>query len=299
MTFKVAGIDAGGTSLRIRLADHKGDLALDLHGAASPDLGPESLKSLLKANKNQLAQVQVIYAGIAGISRQGMKERWHDELTKLFPDARLNLVPDYHIAFYGAVHDFGILAIAGTGSVVYGEHKQAKCRVGGRGWEWGDWGSGAWITAELLRRALNALDGLGERAKLIDAICSEMKTDDPIELCDRARQMCLSNGRGFLVPLAISSAQAGDRDAVAMIEAAADWLFKQVKAAATRLEFGRQQEFPVATVGGLWESGQLILEPFTNLLKSEYPNARVTAPLAPPIEGATRQALALLEGAAH
>jgi glucosamine kinase len=289
----VAGIDAGGTNVRIRFVDQAGDVALDLKGAPSADLGPESLKNILDANPIGQAEVRAIYAGIAGISRSKMRERWTAELKLLFPNAVSELVPDYLIAYHGAIKDFGILVIAGTGSVIYGEYK-GKCQVGGRGWEWGDWGSGAWITSELLRSSLLALDGLSKRTAIVEAIAAELGTSEVLQFCDKARQLSQSNGRGFLVPLALRLAQAGDQDAVALFKNAGEWLAKQVEAAAGRVGFERSQEFPVATVGGLWECGPIILKPFDHELKGKYPNAQVRQPIASPIEGAARQALLLL-----
>src|SRR5262249_37179408 len=154
------------------------------------------------------------YAGVAGLSPQGMQARWASELKNLFPKTTINLVPDYLIAFHGAIAGFGILAIAGTRSVIYGENQGKTCRIGGRGWGWGDWGSGSWITSEVLRFALNALDGMSERTKLVVDICAELGTDDPAELGNRARQLCQNKGRGFLVPLVSNCAEAGDQDAL-------------------------------------------------------------------------------------
>jgi glucosamine kinase len=290
----VVGIDAGGTSLRIRFVDQSGLVVLDLTGQASSDLGPEGLRPLMAARENSQSNVCAVYAGIAGISRQGMKQRWNDELKSLFPDAALGLGPDYLIAFHGAIRDVGILVIAGTGSVVYGEYKD-KCRVGGRGWEWGDWGSGAWITSELLRLTLSTLDGLTEPSVLSEAVCAELGTNEPIGFTDRARQLCLSKGRGFLVPLALSCAKAGNPDALKIFSTAGEWLSRQVLVAAERLGFGKMQKFPVATVGGLWECGEMILKPFCQSIEQKYPNVLVTSPLASPIDGAIRQALLLAD----
>lgn len=291
MSVLVLGIDAGGTSIRIRCADERGDLVLDLEGAASADLGPDGLKNLLSQREIARQDVRNVYAGVAGLSRHGMQARWASELGDLFPQATVNLVPDYLIAFYGAIAEFGILVIAGTGSVIYGETQGKKCRIGGRGWEWGDWGSGSWITSEVLRFTFNALDGVSERTKLVNDVCTELGTDDPGELGNAARQLCQSKGRGFLVPLVSSSAKAGDRDALEVFYVAAFWLCQQVESAARQLGFDHTQKFPVAVTGGLWECGGIILNPFSEHLKLNFPNACITLPHASPIDGAVRQAL--------
>lgn len=291
MSVLVLGIDAGGTSIRIRCADEKGSLVLDLEGAASTDLGPDGVKNLLSQKEIARQDVRNVYAGVAGLSRQGMQARWASELGDLFPKATVNLVPDYLIAFYGAITEFGILVIAGTGSVIYGETQGKKCRVGGRGWEWGDWGSGSWITSEVLRLTFNALDGLSERTTFVNDVCMELGTEDPSELGNRAQQFCQSKGRGFLVPLASSSAKAGDREALNIFDSAAIWLCKQAEAAANQLGFNHSQNFPIAVAGGLWECGEIIINPFSQHLNQKFPNACVTSPHASPIDGAVRQAL--------
>jgi N-acetylglucosamine kinase-like BadF-type ATPase len=283
--------------VRIRLASETGEALADKQGAASADLGPEKLAQLLSGVEPSTGEVRVVCAGIAGISRKGMQERWTKELSQLFPNALLKLVPDYLIAFHGALTGPGILVIAGTGSVIYGEHEGKNCQIGGRGWEWGDWGSGAWITAEMLRLTLKALDGLEERTKLVDAICSALDTEEPRELGVRARNKCESEGRGFLVPLALKSATNGDDQAVGLISDAAHWLAKQAEAAAKRLAFSKDDDFPVATVGGLWECGQVMIQPFSNYLQKRHPRSSVVSPTAAPIEGAISQALAALKQA--
>jgi N-acetylglucosamine kinase-like BadF-type ATPase len=287
----VAGIDAGGTSLRIRFASEDGKTVAELQGRACVDYGPENVSQLIASADISARDVQVVYAGVAGISRQGMRQRWSDELKRIFPHASITLVPDYITAFHGAISDFGILVIAGTGSIVYGEYRGKQARVGGRGWEWGDWGSGVWITSELLRGTLNSLDGLAQRTKLVDSVCAHFGTDEPLALLEQARRLCEEQGRGFLVPVLQTCAQSGNHDALDLFDKAAKWLAEQVKAAGRQIGFSKDDHFPVATVGGLWDCGQFIVGPFARYLHESYPNASIDKPRSAPLEGAMRQAI--------
>ena len=296
---RVVGIDAGGTSVRIVVADAiTGQRLAETHASAREDGLPaldEPLREALTSARSDVAAIRSVCAGITKITRTGRAEAWEQVLAGLFPQARVEVVPDFVIALWGAVGGAGIVVIAGTGSVVYGEDTVGNSvRVGGRGWEYGDEGSGAAITTDLLRRTLRALDGMADSTALTEAVCEHLQTRDPADLAERARRRAEGEGRGFLVPLVLQRAQAGDSDAANLFVGAAGWLALHVRAAATLLGFGNEA-FTVATVGGLWEAGNLILQPFSQVLERWLPQGRVVAPLAPPGIGAARRAAHLLQ----
>jgi N-acetylglucosamine kinase-like BadF-type ATPase len=310
----VVGIDAGGTSVRVLVADaYAGEALGEARGPARPDGGPDALGPLVTrafagSPASRVAGVRAVCAGITKVSRAGVANAWQAELARLFPDAAatqgaIEIVPDFVIAFAGATGGVGVLIIAGTGSVAYGEDgRGGTVRVGGRGWEYGDEGSGAHLTGDLMRRALRALDGIDAPTPLTDAVCAHLGevSGDAGAAAERARQRAQQDGRGFLVPLALERARAGDAEAQNLFVGAAGWLAAMVGAVAGRLDFRpvgggdpAAAPFPVATVGGLWEAGDLIHEPFNRLLRRRLPGAQVIAsPRATPVEGAVRRAVA-------
>jgi N-acetylglucosamine kinase-like BadF-type ATPase len=272
------GIDAGGTSVRVL---RSGQTEPERY-AASASGGPEALSELRDA------AVTSVCAGITKISRGGVKEHWEEALTAAFPNAKRRIVPDYLIAFHGAIPEgVGLMVVAGTGSVVYGEDGLGNAlRVGGRGWEFGDEGSGSHLSTELIKRTLRGLDGLSEISPLQESVCELLKTSEPAILGEKARRCFETDGRGFLVPLILEKARSGDREAIDLFVGAAGWLARLTRAAAERLALPTDAPLAIATVGGLWETGNFLHDPFVEVLSRWLPNAQVQLPQRQPVDGA-------------
>lgn len=292
----VLGIDAGGTSLRLVFAERtSGQRIAEVEGVASPDGGPEALIPLVSSLFSHIAgssNVVAVCAGITKFTREGVVARWEQTLSEIFPTAAHLVVPDYVIAFHGALSEgLGLTVVSGTGSVVYGEDGVGgTIRVGGRGWEYGDEGSGAHLTAESIRRTLRALDGMEEKTPLAEAICQFLGTTEPALLAELARQRAATDGRGFLVPLILERAQGGDSEAVNLFVGAAGWLAAWVRSAYRQLDFRDTSSVSIATIGGMWSAGELITTPFTQVIHRWIPQATVHLPEDSPVGGAIRMA---------
>ena len=291
----VVGIDAGGTRVRVALADARGGAVVaEDQAPALPDGGPGSAVSVLAGILTGMPPCSpclAVCAGIAKATRAGVMGAWERELKALLPDAVFVGVPDYQIAYHAAiVGETGVLVVAGTGSVSYAERGGATVRVGGRGWDYGDEGSGAWLTTDLVRRTLRALDGLGPASTLTTSVCDELGARQPSALAEAARARSQSEGRGFLVPLALARAKAGDSEAVDLFVGAAGWLALLARTAAHRLEFSKEAIFPVATAGGIWNAGDLVRLPFDVVLRRSFPHMFLQRGTATPVQGAVRLA---------
>lgn len=268
-------------------------------GPSAADGGPEALIPLVRQAELPAANVVSVCAGITKVTRAGVAADWEAALHTLFPGAVVQVVPDFAIAFRGAIPDgVGVAALAGTGSVIYGEDgRGGAVRVGGRGWEFGDEGSGAWLTTEAVRRTLRAVDGLEEISSLQERVAAALGGGDAGVLGEAARRRAADEGRGFLVPLIAAAAQEGDREALDLFVGAAGWLGAQVRAAVERLTFHAGAPIPVATVGGLWQIGDPLLHPFTRVLsrfaaRCHPAGLTPVAPDAAPVVGALRLASA-------
>ena len=291
----IVGIDAGGTSVRIAIADRvTGAIRAQAQDAADADGGPDAALRLWNAMRVRdaapPASVASVCAGITKITRTGVRERWENALTATFPGASVRVVPDYVTAFHGAIPGGrGIIVIAGTGSVAYGEDGAgAAVRVGGRGWEYGDEGAGSHLTTEIMRRALRMLDGMAPPTPLNDALCALLATRDPAALGEIARQRSEIEGRGFLIPFLLRRAHEGDPEAINLFTGAAGWLAALVRAVHARLGFAPTDPISLSPLGGLWEAGDLIRLPFQHLLTRWLPAATLSPPDAPAVIGATR-----------
>jgi glucosamine kinase len=292
----IIGIDAGGTSIRFEARDSTGALMEEGKCEAAPDGGPEPLTELLAPLLS--LPILSIVAGITKVSRTGVVARWEGHLRQQFPAAtHLQVLPDYAIALAGALPEgerAGVVVVAGTGSVVYGDNGLGQTlRVGGRGWEFGDEGSGSHLTTEMIRRTIHALDGLQEVTPLSKAVCEELRTDDPSNLGERARQRVLEDGRGFLFPLILTHAQAGDKEAKNLFIGAGGWLAAYTQTCIRRLNLRlppAKCNICVVTAGGVWEAGGLVKDPFETVLRRKYPNVRCLNPHGTPLSGAVRLA---------
>ncbi|MBO9607243.1 MAG: ATPase [Paenibacillaceae bacterium] len=133
----VIGIDGGGSYTRVMAADPSGRvLAYSQGGPANAHKDPDAVRHVRQAIEAALreaerseADVAAIVAGVAGLDRD--EDRlWADALIDL-PGMRGEklAVNDARIAQAGALRGQpGIIAIAGTGSIVYGVDESGEQR---------------------------------------------------------------------------------------------------------------------------------------------------------------------------
>ena len=172
-TALVLGGDLGGTSTRIVIADHDGNVVG--RGAAAGG-NPTSHPASAAANFGQAihqalggldpALVRTAVIGAAGgsaLSIPGVRA----EFDAVWNSAGLVIEPDFigdlEVAFAsGTPEPDGTVLIAGTGSAagLVRDHRLVRT-ADGHGWLLGDDGSGFWLGREALRSLLRALD-LGE-----------------------------------------------------------------------------------------------------------------------------------------
>jgi N-acetylglucosamine kinase-like BadF-type ATPase len=246
----------------------------------------------LEAGANVGIDVAAVCAGITKVSRTGILTAWETALAVALPQAARRVVPDYVTAFHGALPGgIGVVVASGTGSVVYGENGTGgTVRIGGRGWEFGDEGSGAWLTTEVIRRTVRACDGLQPASPLTEAVCKALGTQEAGAFAEAARRSAAEYGRGFLTPLALALARTGNVEAANLFVGSAGWLSLLARTALRKLEIPERAAVSVAVVGGMWEAGNLLLIPFTDILHRHQPNAVITPGDAPPLRGAIRLA---------
>ena len=283
----LAGIDAGGTGVRACVVDSAGAVVWEEESRADPDGGPAPALALLRGANLPLASIA---AGIAKITRTGVEASWRDALAALAP--QVSVVPDYEIGFWAAAPEgVGVAVLAGTGSVAFGRNPSGESiRVGGRGWEYGDEGSGAFLTEALVRRTVRAREGLSAISPLQREVCTFLGATDAGALALAARERAAGEGRGFLAPLILDLARAGDDEARNLFVGAAGWLATLAGAALGRLGFAPDDAVEVYGVGGLWRAEELLAAPLAEVLRRRYPGAVFQVSTAAPVSGAVRLA---------
>lgn len=179
------GVDAGGTSCRVRLETVNGQvLGEGNSGPATIRLGGEaSAASIMAATRKALVaggldetilSDTLACVGIASSEIPGSKE---DLTENLQPFGLVSpiVISDAHTACVGAhAGADGGIVIAGTGAIGYGLVGGHIRRVGGHGFPAGDEGSGAFIGLRAVQLALNAADGLIASTDLSDELYSAL-----------------------------------------------------------------------------------------------------------------------------
>lgn len=181
----------------------------------------------------------------------------------------------------------GIVIIAGTGSVAYGEKADGtNLRVGGWGHLFGDEGSGFWIATEAVRRAIWAEDVLAEEATVLGQLALEyfgQANLRSLALAIYSEDISRDRFASFAERVHQAAVE-GDRVACAIVELAGRSLALLVATVAERLQL-TPDETRVACVGGVLR-GALAHEAFASELKERLPSGHIIAPRFDPAIGA-------------
>ncbi len=224
-----------------------------------------------------------LFAGIAGASASGLKDRLAQDLAACF-GCPATVDTDARLALEGALKGGdGILLIAGTGSVAQGRHGDQMEMAGGWGNLVGDEGSGY----DLVRRAV----------RLMTRDADEGRPERPVSRAVR-EYFAAAGAReviGFLhghnkaeiaaaSPVIERAALDGDPDAARFLEEMGDELARLVIVLARRLDL--PMGFPLALQGSIVRK----VAPVRARMLATVAQAGVTCRLLPPEEELTRGA---------
>lgn len=203
---------------------------------------------------------------------------------------RLVLASDALTAYLGALGDRpGAVVAAGTGVVALGRDANgAWTRADGWGHLVGDEGSGAWIGATALRAALRSHDGRpGGSEPLLERLRTRFGPPDELSstLYRRADRPALL---ASFTPDVAAAAQEGDAIAQRIWRSAGKHL---AEAAAAALPASARR---VSYTGGVFEAGELLMEPFLEALHRLRHDADPVPPAGTGLDGAVTLA-ALIE----
>lgn len=311
----VLGIDGGGTKTICVILDETGKVLgrgeagpANYHsvGIESAGWAIQSAIGLAIASTNTLSMtpsVEAICLGLAGVDRPADREAAHSIVQQLqasrelaiawaLPSSRITICNDAFIALVGGVgHDVGVVAIAGTGSIVFGRNQQGCTRrVGGWGHILGDEGSAYHIAVSGMRAALRAYDGRGEATSLVGCLQQHLNLESVEDFIGVVYQQ----GWGVkeiaaLAPIVDRAAAAGDEVAMTIIEQAVQELVIATQVVIDDLF--RETELAVVTTGGVWQGMSKLHERFTAEIIKRSPSAKVIFPRYEPAYGAALLAL--------
>ncbi|GGI46781.1 N-acetylmuramic acid/N-acetylglucosamine kinase [Paenibacillus marchantiophytorum] len=166
----VAGLDGGGTKTAVNVADETGKLVHAFTSGAINYNGQDELsirqsfqeifETIATACEGLDACAQIVI-GAAGVSNPSVIARLEANVRACGYHGELLITGDQETALCGAHEsEFGIILIAGTGSICYGKNEAGFThRSGGYGYLIDDEGSGYSIGRDLLAALVRSQDG--------------------------------------------------------------------------------------------------------------------------------------------
>jgi N-acetylglucosamine kinase-like BadF-type ATPase len=210
-------------------------------------------------------------------------------LHELIQAEHLIVTHDGRIALAGAMNGGpGVIVIAGTGSIAYGENERGEgARAGGWGYIFGDEGGGFDIVRQALRAMLREHEGWGPRTALTPALLESTETADANQTLHRLYTPEWPRSRAATLAQTVSRiAEEGDPLAMQILHGAAHSL--AILAASVRRQlWSESAAYRVAWIGGVFGS-PIVLARFRSLVGLE---GNVT--LAPPVHSPALGALLL------
>jgi N-acetylglucosamine kinase-like BadF-type ATPase len=294
----VLAIDGGGSRTRCLAIDRNG------HVVGRAETGPsnhllvdsvivrrslaEAADTTLRCSGHSNKSVACVSAGLAGVDFDGAgAPEMEAVLRELgFRDPVIN--GDMIIAHAGALRSrSGVVALAGTGSVVLGiGNNGERVKVGGWGPIYGDEGSAYRIGQMALRASAKAFDGRGPATLLTDALPGALGLSEFRETVTRVYEQGMEAREiAALARVAYEVAEGGDAVARDIFNRAADELVESVIAAIRQLGLADSEVF-VSYQGSVLESCHLLRKRFIEQLKESLPGAVVAAPEFEPVIGA-------------
>ena len=298
----VIGMDGGGTKTDVLIMDLD-DTVTDRFSGGTINYNGESRAKVdgnladiflaIKKKGHQEANCSAICIGAAGISNPAVQEFLRESITRANFSCPVLIVGDHETAFAGALEKpYGIILIAGTGSVCYGTDREGKSyRTGGFGHLIDDPGSGYAIAKDILSGVVQAYDKRVEPTVLTELVFEYLKINTINELISYVYDPGRNKKEIAELSILIESAyDRGDRRAVQIIEKSAEDLVGLVAPVIKQLG----NDIDLAVTGSVLLGNKDIFREFISRMNSRYPEVSVMKPRNTATYGAARLALRLV-----
>jgi N-acetylglucosamine kinase-like BadF-type ATPase len=294
----ILAIDGGGSRTRCVAIDKhgqvvsKGESGPSNHLLVARDIVRRSLADVIHQTLTlghlDRDDIICLSAGLAGVDFDGAGAPAMEELLNDLGFAQTVINGDMVIAHAGAFGgDEGVMALAGTGSVILGIGASGKrVKIGGWGPVYGDEGSAYRIGQMSLRAAARNYDGRGPETSLTEALLRALGLHEFRETVSRVYVEGMESRQiAALSSVAYEAAVAGDEVARTIFTQAGEELAESVAAAIRQLDFSGT-EILVSYQGAVLEACVLVRECFAAALRDVFPNISIVPPRFEPVIGA-------------
>lgn len=191
-------------------------------------------------------------------------------LSEIFDAERVIVTHDARIALAGATEgNPGVIVIAGTGSIGYGENSRGEsARAGGWGYIYGDEGGGFDIARQALRASLREREGWGPRTALTPALLEFIGATDANDALHKLYTVAWPRSRVAELAMAADRiAEEGDPVAGDILRQSAQQLAMLAASVRRQLWSGEPSGVPIrlSWIGGVFRS-RILLDRFRTLI---------------------------------
>lgn len=248
------GIDGGGTKTLFRLQDEEGHILRSiLKGPCNPnDIGMENTLSLLEEGIRECCRGVsfrqiTLFAGISGGGLTGDHAKTLHRHFEKYGFFAFENGSDIENLLALAEEDPCLLAIMGTGFIVYGVHKKQRIRAAGWGQFFDEGGCGYTLGRDAIAAALQEEDGSGEKTLISSFIREKAGASAAAHLA-----VFYERGKSYIASFqdtVFLAAKEGDAIARGILEKNMAYAARMIAAAARQLP--QTPSLPVFLAGGL------------------------------------------------
>jgi N-acetylglucosamine kinase-like BadF-type ATPase len=277
----VAGLDGGGTKTAVTVADEKG---LAVHTFTSGAINyngqdEESIRRNFQEIFDTLSQVcggldqcVQICIGAAGISNPTVISRLTANVRECGYQGGLLITGDHETALCGAQDsEYGIILIAGTGSICYGKNELGHShRTGGCGYLVDDEGSGYSIGRDLISALVRANDGRLPKTIITEMVYEQLQKESVQQIIGFVHDKKTNKQDiAALAPILSEACTLGDLVALTIASKSANSLFELVVPVVEKLAL---QGGTVAMAGSVLLKNTYVQTALVEMLEQSYPN---------------------------
>ena len=299
----VLGVDGGGTGTHAVVANDSGAvLGFGKSGVSNwEDVGIEAAAAALKASVREAlsdadigpGEIAATVIGLAGIDFPSDEAKMGGITEALGIKTNFKVLNDSFVALRaGTNYSWGIVVIAGTGSVVAGRNPAGETfRTLGLGPMFSDFGSSSDVSGEAITAVAAQMTGQGPRTTLTERMCEVTGTSSPLELIESVARGQLADT--LFTTTVVEAAEGGDLVARHILEHAGSMLGDAAGRIARRLRMD-ESEFELVLTGAMFRYDSRIMTTALEATVKRFARFAMPARLeAPPVVGAILLALEL------
>lgn len=281
MTRYVAGLDGGGTKTAVIVADESGHVvhtfisgAINYNGQDADSI-QRSFQDIFQGISEAcggLEHCEQIVIGAAGVSNPIVTTRLEANVRECGYQGKVYITGDQETALCGA-HDreYGIIMIAGTGSICYGKNEDGMIhRAGGLGHLIDDEGSGYSIGRDLLSALVQSHDGRIGETVITGMVYEQLQLTTVQQIVGFVyNKETNKKDIAALAPILSKACELGDETALAIAAKSAASLFETAVPVVEKLSM---QQGSLAMVGSVLLNNSHVRSAFVQKLDERYPD---------------------------